>query len=167
MDVAALAAGFLAMQAGASQQAMATRMIKMNLDTETSVVKALLQPPAVVGESGCRCRRQRRHLGVSCIPGGTPGCPQTRSVIARISGRVQGVGYRDWTRRKAAGLGLSGWVRNLANGDVEALFSGPSGAVDNMLAACRRGPQLARVDAVTVAETDEAASGPFSVRRDR
>jgi hypothetical protein len=44
MDVAALAAGLLAMQAGASQQAMATRMIKMNLDTEASVVKALLQP---------------------------------------------------------------------------------------------------------------------------
>jgi acylphosphatase len=93
--------------------------------------------------------------------------PQTRSVIVRISGHVQGVGYRDWTRRKAAGLGLSGWVRNFANGDVEALFSGPSEAVDSMLAACRRGPPLARVDAVSVVETNEAASGPFSVRRDR
>ena len=92
---------------------------------------------------------------------------QTRSVIARISGQVQGVGYRDWTRRKAVGLGVSGWVRNLANGDVEALFCGPSDAVDSVLAACRRGPPLARVDAVTVVDTDEAASGPFSVRRDR
>jgi acylphosphatase len=93
--------------------------------------------------------------------------PQSRSVIARISGRVQGVGYRDWTRHKAASLGLSGWVRNLANGDVEALFSGPSDVVDSMLAACRSGPRLARVDGVSVVEADEVASGPFSVRRDR
>jgi acylphosphatase len=92
---------------------------------------------------------------------------QTRSVIARISGRVQGVGYRDWTRHKAASLGLSGWVRNLASGDVEALFSGPADAVERMLAACHRGPPIAHVDAVTVTESDELASGPFSVRRDR
>jgi acylphosphatase len=92
--------------------------------------------------------------------------PDNRSVIARISGHVQGVGYRDWTRRKARDHGLSGWVRNLASGEVEALFSGPREAVDAMLAACRRGPQLARVDAVTVVETNDVASGPFSVRHD-
>ena len=46
MDVAALAAGFLAMKAGATQQAMATKMIKMNLDAQKAVVQALLQPPA-------------------------------------------------------------------------------------------------------------------------
>jgi Putative motility protein len=46
MDVAALAAGFLAMQAGATQQAVATKMIKMNLDAEKSVVQTLLQPPS-------------------------------------------------------------------------------------------------------------------------
>jgi hypothetical protein len=46
MDVAALAASFLAMQAGATQQAMATKMIKMNLDAEKSVVQTLLQPPS-------------------------------------------------------------------------------------------------------------------------
>jgi len=93
--------------------------------------------------------------------------PETRSILVRISGRVQGVGYRDWTQRKAGGLGLSGWVRNLASGEVEALFSGSPRAIESMLAACRRGPQLARVDEVKIVETTEAASGPFSVRYDR
>jgi acylphosphatase len=90
--------------------------------------------------------------------------PESRSVVVRISGRVQGVGFRDWTERKASELGLSGWVRNLASGDVEALFSGPADALDTMLAACRRGPQLARVDDVKIAEAAEVAKGPFSVR---
>ncbi|MDQ8730608.1 acylphosphatase [Bradyrhizobium sp. LHD-71] len=91
----------------------------------------------------------------------------SRSILVRISGRVQGVGYRDWTQRKAAALGLSGWVRNLASGEVEGLFSGSADAVEAMLAACRRGPQLARVDDVTVIEPAEQASGPFAVRYDR
>ena len=93
--------------------------------------------------------------------------PDHRSILVRISGRVQGVGFRDWTQRKAAGLGLSGWVRNLASGEVEALFSGRADAVENMLAAVRRGPQLARIDDLKVVEAAEAASGPFSVRYDR
>ena len=93
--------------------------------------------------------------------------PDRRSILVRISGRVQGVGFRDWTQRKAADLGLSGWVRNLASGEVEALFSGPRDAVDTMLAVVRRGPQLARVDDVTIVEAAEPASGPFSVRYDR
>ena len=92
---------------------------------------------------------------------------QRRSILVRISGRVQGVGFRDWTQREAADLGLSGWVRNLANGDVEALFCGSAEAVEAMLAACRRGPQLARVSDVSVSEATEAASGPFAVRYDR
>jgi acylphosphatase len=93
--------------------------------------------------------------------------PDRRSVLVRISGRVQGVGFRDWTHRRAADLGLSGWVRNLPGGEVEALFSGPSEVVDEMLAAARRGPQLARVDDVKIVEAAEPVSGPFSVRYDR
>ena len=87
-----------------------------------------------------------------------------RSVLVRVSGRVQGVGFRDWTKRKATRLGLSGWVRNLASGEVEALFSGPPAVVDQMLAAARRGPQLARVDDLKITENAEPASGPFAVR---
>lgn len=93
--------------------------------------------------------------------------PANRSIVVRISGRVQGVGFRDWTQQKATQLGLSGWVRNLASGDVEALLSGPADAVDAMLAACRRGPQLARVHDVQIVESAQAVSGPFLVRYDR
>lgn len=89
---------------------------------------------------------------------------QYRSVLVRVSGRVQGVGFRDWTQRRAADLGLSGWVRNLSGGEVEALFSGPADTVDKMLTAVRRGPQLARVDDVKITEGAEPASGPFAVR---
>lgn len=90
--------------------------------------------------------------------------PDTRSILVRISGRVQGVGYRDWTVHKAAEFGLSGWVRNLASGEVEAVFSGPAATVERMLEACRRGPQLARVDAVRIISPAEPVTGSFSVR---
>ncbi len=65
-----------------------------------------------------------------------------------IRGRVQGVGYRAWTADEARRRGLQGWVRNRCDGSVEAVFSGPEDVVADMLAACRRGPSLARVDAV-------------------
>lgn len=65
-----------------------------------------------------------------------------------IHGRVQGVGYRYWVEHQAVAQGLEGWVRNRRDGSVEALFSGPDEVVSNMVAACRRGPSSARVDAV-------------------
>ena len=65
-----------------------------------------------------------------------------------IRGRVQGVGYRDFTEREALGRGLAGWVRNRRDGAVEAVLAGPPALVADMIAACRRGPPMARVDAV-------------------
>jgi acylphosphatase len=62
-----------------------------------------------------------------------------------ISGRVQGVGYRDWMVREAQGLGLSGWVRNRLDGSVEALVAGDTAAVEELLRLCRRGPRMAAV----------------------
>lgn len=79
-----------------------------------------------------------------------------------IRGRVQGVGYRAWVDHQARGRDLEGWVRNRRDGNVEALFAGLAETVTGMIAACRRGPSLARVDAVQ----DEAAdSDMLKLRR--
>ncbi|MEH2554842.1 acylphosphatase [Bradyrhizobium algeriense] len=71
-----------------------------------------------------------------------------------IRGRVQGVGYRYFVEHEARSRDLEGWVRNRRDGGVEAVFSGPAAAVTAMIAACRRGPSSARVQAVQ----DEAAN---------
>ena len=86
------------------------------------------------------------------------------AIHARISGRVQGVGYRDWTFHRAHALGLRGWVRNLRNGSVEALFVGPRPAVERMILDCRDGPRLARVDSVDTDVAADAAYNEFTVR---
>ena len=68
----------------------------------------------------------------------------------RVTGRVQGVFYRQATREMADGLGLFGWVRNLPDGSVEALFEGERAAVEQAIAWCRQGPPRAAVDKVAV-----------------
>ncbi len=89
---------------------------------------------------------------------------ETRSVRVRISGFVQGVGYRAWAERRATALGLSGWVRNCDDGDVEAVFSGSAEAVETMLDACQEGPRHSSVESVKVLEPAEPVFGPFRVR---
>jgi acylphosphatase len=79
-----------------------------------------------------------------------------RTVRLAISGRVQGVGYRYWTVVTAQRLGLRGWVRNRADGSVEALVAGDNGRVERMIEACRRGPSQARVERVEVTEAEAA-----------
>jgi acylphosphatase len=71
-----------------------------------------------------------------------------KAVRVIIMGRVQGVWFRAWTRDDAARLGLDGWVRNRADGSVEALFAGPAAAVDEMVRLCWDGPPYAAVDHV-------------------
>jgi len=87
-----------------------------------------------------------------------------KTLILRIEGRVQGVGYRAWAVRAARGLQLSGWVRNCADGAVEALISGPGEAVDRFLAAAHRGPPAAQVSRVTAEPSAVTAPLPFSER---
>lgn len=85
-------------------------------------------------------------------------------VHARIEGRVQGVGFRDWAARTAEVLGLSGWVRNRRDGTVEAMFGGPEAEVNEMLARCGSGPPLAEViRVVTRAAAGDLPAG-FEVR---
>ena len=71
-----------------------------------------------------------------------------------ITGRVQGVGYRDWAIETGRRLGLTGWVRNRRDGAVEALIVGEEGAVGQMIEACRRGPSLAHVEEIDVDPVD-------------
>lgn len=72
---------------------------------------------------------------------------------AHIYGKVQGVYFRWSTREEARRLGVTGWVRNRPDGSVEALFQGPTEAVQAMLAWCGHGPSNARVDNVQVQES--------------
>jgi len=67
-----------------------------------------------------------------------------------ISGGVQGVGFRYWTRGEALKLGLTGWVRNLPNSKVEAVFKGPREKVEEMVEKCKKGPVWTGDNEVTV-----------------
>jgi acylphosphatase len=71
---------------------------------------------------------------------------ETRQI--RVIGRVQGVGYRYALRDEALRLGIAGWVRNRADGSVEALLQGDAAALARLITWARRGPRLAKVDNV-------------------
>ena len=73
-----------------------------------------------------------------------------------VSGRVQGVWFRESTRERASALGLTGWVRNLRDGRVEALFEGEQASVDGALEFIRKGPPLARVLSAEVVDYQAA-----------
>jgi acylphosphatase len=89
-----------------------------------------------------------------------------RAVIARVTGRVQGVSFRAWTQSRARALGLAGWVRNEADGSVTALIGGESSAVDEMVEALHIGPRWANVTGVAIepAEMPEVPPG-FRITR--
>jgi acylphosphatase len=85
------------------------------------------------------------------------------AVRVEVTGRVQGVGYRHWTNLRATRAGLTGFVRNLGNGSVEAVFAGPMKDVDDMVIRCRVGPRGADVTGIRVEPWDGAAFDGFSV----
>lgn len=84
-------------------------------------------------------------------------------VHVRVTGTVQGVGYRAFVEREAVSRGLSGWVRNRRDGSVEAVLCGESAIVEAMIAACFAGPRLARVERVERVAVVEPLDGPFLV----
>lgn len=126
----------------------------------------LIQNPTPGASEGGRYKADLKALP----PEGTP----VRIVIqaldlkrthVRISGRVQGVGFREFTRTAASALGVRGWVRNLPDGDVELLAEGEPAALDQLRQRVAKGPRGARVDAVkdvTPASTEPL--GEFEVR---
>jgi len=77
-----------------------------------------------------------------------------------VAGRVQGVCFRMYACEQARRLGLTGWIRNLSDGRVEAVAEGQDGAVDEFLEWCGRGPPHAVVTKLTA--TEEPAAGEFS-----
>lgn len=87
-------------------------------------------------------------------------CGATR---VRVTGRVQGVGFRWWVQDTARHLGLTGWVRNEPDGSVTACLAGAE--VPAMLAALKHGPPASRVDAIDVQPSAEDTGSTFRVRR--
>ena len=83
----------------------------------------------------------------------------TRALQVRVTGIVQGVGYRAWTEQAARARRLSGWVRNRRDGSVEVVISGDDAAIDDMLAAFRVGPPSSEVDEVIAGAADMPEPG--------
>ena len=88
--------------------------------------------------------------------------PVARRVV--VHGSVQGVFFRDTTRRKAQSRGVSGWVRNNSDGTVEALFEGDPDAVESMVAFVREGPRGADVDRIDVDDVEPEGTDGFQIR---
>jgi acylphosphatase len=82
----------------------------------------------------------------------------------RVIGHVQGVFFRVWAQGHARELGVSGWIRNCADGSVEAHLAGEEDAVTRMIERMRRGPSNARVEDVIVEEAEAGDLGRFEVR---
>lgn len=92
------------------------------------------------------------------------GSQELRRAHVKVAGRVQGVGFRWEVRSRASSLGLSGWVRNRADGTVEAVFEGPRDRVELLLHWCRRGPSVAYVDEIEVEWEAPAGEHGFRIR---
>jgi len=79
--------------------------------------------------------------------------------LLKIEGRVQGVGFRYFMQRRARALGITGWVRNRADGSVEAVVQGGAEAVNAIIAVARRGPPSAHVTNIRISDADGRFAG--------
>jgi acylphosphatase len=103
-------------------------------------------------------------LNDSSEPASLSEFPAAIRVRVVVTGRVQGVWFRDSCREEARALGVRGFVRNRSDGAVEAEFEGPEAAVERMVAWCHDGPPRARVDAVTTERIATVGEPGFRVR---
>ncbi|MDT3435680.1 acylphosphatase [Haloarcula sp. 1CSR25-25] len=87
-----------------------------------------------------------------------------RRVHVFVSGRVQGVYYRATTRERAQKQGVDGWVRNLDDGRVEAVFEGPEADVEAMVEFCQEGSERANVTDLEIEDEDPEGIDGFEVR---
>lgn len=85
-------------------------------------------------------------------------------VRVRARGRVQGVFFRAEAHARAESLGVAGWIGNLPDGNLEAVFEGDEEQVESMVAWCRRGPAGARVDELEVERERPVGEAGFRVR---
>lgn len=81
-----------------------------------------------------------------------------------ISGRVQNVGFRHFTRTNAQKLGLTGWVKNLDDGSVEAVFQGKESVVEEMIGLVNKGPSYSKVADVEIEDLEDEIFKSFEVR---
>ncbi len=81
-----------------------------------------------------------------------------RALAVRVTGRVQGVGFRAWTQREATRLGITGWVANHEAGHVDAVFFGPGDRLAELVGLCRSGPPAAKVEHLDARSTDRMAA---------
>ncbi len=87
-----------------------------------------------------------------------------KTLLLRIHGGVQGVGFRDFVQRAARALGIRGWVRNRTDGTVEALIRGEESALHNLVQRCRVGPRAAQVERVDVSASEDEVAADFEMR---
>ena len=90
--------------------------------------------------------------------------PEVIGRKVRLYGRVQGVFFRQWTVKKAATLGVKGWVHNARDGSVEAHLAGDEGAVASLIDFMRQGPPQARIDDIMVEPVEPETVEGFSVK---
>jgi acylphosphatase len=102
---------------------------------------------------------------VSGRPGGQSSSLVAKRVHVFVSGDVQGVGFRWYCREEALHRNLAGFVRNLPDGRVEAVFEGDPASVDEMVEWCRTGPNWARVEAVESSDEQPAGEDGFVITK--
>jgi len=107
------------------------------------------------------CLTLARQKRATIVGRGTSHLTRRRVVIR---GHVQGVFFRDTTRRRAAGRGVTGWVRNNPDGTLEAVFEGEPEAVEDMVRFAREGPRGAIVEKVEVIDEEPEGLSGFGVR---